>query len=107
MMVHVGRPRSARTTGFTIRCCPSNRHTARNVSRCSPLALEQAFLESYPLTMAPDVPTHRSIARFLSGLLVEVFALDMRSYRSANNDNLQSAAGADTRTCSAPARCAG
>ena len=27
---------------------------------------------------------------------MEVFALDMRSYRSANNENLQSAAGADT-----------
>jgi alkaline phosphatase D len=55
----------------------------------------QAFLEGYPVTMArnADAPIFRSIP---VGPLVEVFALDMRSYRSANNENLQSAAGGDT-----------
>ena len=55
----------------------------------------QAFLESYPVTMArtADAQIYRSIP---VGPSVEVFALDMRSYRSANNENLQSAAGADT-----------
>ena len=55
----------------------------------------QAFLESYPVTMArrADAAIYRSIS---VGPSVEVFALDMRSYRSANNDNLQTVAGADT-----------
>ena len=55
----------------------------------------QAFLESYPVTMArtADAQIYRSIP---VGPSVEVFALDMRSYRSANNENLQSAAGPDT-----------
>ena len=55
----------------------------------------QAFLENYPVTMArtADAQIYRSIP---VGPSVEVFALDMRSYRSANNENMQSAAGADT-----------
>ena len=55
----------------------------------------QAFLENYPITMArnADALIYRSIP---VGPSVEVFALDMRSYRSANNENLQPAAGADT-----------
>ncbi len=56
----------------------------------------QAFLESYPVTMArgADASIYRSIP---VGPLVEVFALDMRSYRSANNENTQPQAGADTQ----------
>ena len=50
----------------------------------------QAFLEHYPVTMARGADA-RSIARSRSGPLVEVFALDMRSYRGANNENLQPA----------------
>lgn len=55
----------------------------------------QAFLEHYPVTMARgvDAPIYRSIS---AGPLVEVFALDMRSYRGANTENLQPTAGADT-----------
>jgi alkaline phosphatase D len=55
----------------------------------------QAFLESYPVTMArtADAQIYRSIP---VGPAVEVFAIDMRSYRSANNENLQSTAGPDT-----------
>jgi alkaline phosphatase D len=55
----------------------------------------QAFLENYPVTLARHAGAHiyRSIP---VGPDVEVFALDMRSYRSANNDNLQAAAGPDT-----------
>lgn len=56
----------------------------------------QAFLESYPVTLArgADALIYRSIP---AGPLVEVFALDMRSYRSANNENRQPQPGADTR----------
>jgi alkaline phosphatase D len=55
----------------------------------------QAFLESYPVTMArgAEALIYRSIS---VGPAVEVFALDMRSYRSANNENLQPAAGPET-----------
>ena len=55
----------------------------------------QAFLENYPVTVTrnADALIYRSIP---CGPSVEVFALDMRSYRSANNENLQAAAGADT-----------
>ena len=55
----------------------------------------QAFLENYPVTMsrAAEARIYRSIP---FGPSIEIFALDMRSYRSANNENLQMAAGPDT-----------
>ena len=55
----------------------------------------QAFLEHYPVTM--DRPAGAAIYRSIpAGPLVEVFALDMRSYRSANTENTQPNAGEDT-----------
>lgn len=56
----------------------------------------QAFLEHYPVTIerTAEATIYRSIP---VGPLVEVFALDMRSYRSANNENTQPTAGADTQ----------
>ena len=55
----------------------------------------QALLEQYPVTMdrRVDALIHRAIS---CGPLVEVFALDMRSYRGPNNDNLQTAMSAET-----------
>jgi alkaline phosphatase D len=55
----------------------------------------QAFLENYPITIdrRAGAMIYRSIP---FGPLVDVFALDMRSYRGANSDNLQAVAGADT-----------
>ena len=55
----------------------------------------QAFLENYPITVArgADARIYRSLP---FGPSVEIFALDMRSYRSANNENLQAAAGPNT-----------
>jgi alkaline phosphatase D len=54
----------------------------------------QAFLDSYPITIdrAASAMIYRSIP---FGPLVEVFALDMRSYRGANSENLQPAPGPD------------
>ena len=48
----------------------------------------QAFLEHYPITIDrdPGAAIYRSIP---FGPLIEVFALDMRSYRGANSENLQ------------------
>ncbi|HYE88195.1 MAG TPA: alkaline phosphatase D family protein [Vicinamibacterales bacterium] len=70
------------------------RYTEKRVSVLAARA-RQAFLEQYPVTMdrGADARIYRSIP---CGPLAEVFALDMRSYRGANNENLQTAAGADT-----------
>ncbi len=55
----------------------------------------QAFLEHYPVTMerGADARIYRSIP---VGPLVEVFALDMRSHRGANTENLQPTSSAAT-----------
>ena len=55
----------------------------------------QAFLEQYPVTMArsADARIYRSVP---VGPLVDVFALDMRSYRGANNENLQTSSSAES-----------
>jgi alkaline phosphatase D len=52
----------------------------------------QAFFEHYPLPLVGDDPEriYRSIPM---GPLIEVFALDMRSYKSANSANRQAAVG--------------
>jgi alkaline phosphatase D len=55
----------------------------------------QAFLEHYPI--AADGGAATRIYRVVPfGPLVEVFALDMRSYRGPNNENRQRQPGADT-----------
>lgn len=63
----------------------------------------RAFLEHYPITIerGADARIYRGVP---CGPLVEVFALDMRSYRSANNANLQTRAGADTHLLGARQR---
>lgn len=55
----------------------------------------QAFLENYPVTIdrRAGARIYRSIP---FGPHLDVFALDMRSYRSANNDNMQTTPGAET-----------
>jgi alkaline phosphatase D len=52
----------------------------------------QAFLENYPVTIDrdPGAMIYRSIP---FGPLIEIFALDMRSHRGANSDNLQTTPG--------------
>jgi alkaline phosphatase D len=70
------------------------RYTEKRVAVLAARA-RQAFLEQYPVTMDrhADARSYRSIP---FGPLVEVFALDMRSYRGANSENLQTTASADT-----------
>lgn len=56
----------------------------------------QAFLEYAPMR-APDADEAGRIYRRISyGPLLDLFVLDMRSYRGANGDNLQTQAGPDT-----------
>lgn len=55
----------------------------------------QAFLEHYPIALDGTAVPH--IYRTIPfGPLVEVFVLDMRTYRGPNSPNLQPSAGADT-----------
>jgi alkaline phosphatase D len=55
----------------------------------------QAFLEHYPIALGPGAET-RIYRTAPFGPLVEVFALDMRSYRGPNSENRQSTMSADT-----------
>ena len=84
----VGRPRSPRQLVSPQVLPEDGAAIPKSASRCSPARARQAFLEQYPVTMArrADARIYRSIP---VGPLVEVFALDMRSYRGANNENLQ------------------
>lgn len=70
------------------------RYTEKRVAVLAARA-RQAFLEQYPITMdrRADALIYRSLS---CGPLVELFALDMRSYRGANSANLQTSPGADT-----------
>jgi alkaline phosphatase D len=70
------------------------RYTEKRVSVLARHA-RQAFLEHYPVTMArgADAVIYQSVP---VGPLVEVFALDMRSYRGPNSENLQDTASADS-----------
>jgi alkaline phosphatase D len=55
----------------------------------------QAFLEHYPIALEAGAES-RIYRRIPFGPLVEVFALDMRSYRGPNSENRQSRPGPDT-----------
>ena len=70
------------------------RYTEKRVAVLAERA-RQAFLEQYPVTMSRDADAeiYRSIPY---GPLIEIFALDMRSYRSANNENLQTTLTAES-----------
>ena len=55
----------------------------------------QAFLDHYPIVL--DAGAHTRIYRMVPfGPLLEVFALDMRSYRGPNSENRQPAQGPET-----------
>lgn len=70
------------------------RYTEKSV-RVLAARARQAFLEHYPVTLdrGANALIYRSIP---CGPLVEVFALDMRSYRGANSENMQTVSGPDT-----------
>jgi alkaline phosphatase D len=55
----------------------------------------QAFLEHYPIAPGPGAGA-RIYRTIPFGPLVEVFALDMRTHRAANNPNLQTTMSAET-----------
>jgi alkaline phosphatase D len=71
------------------------RYTVKSVPLLAARA-RQAFFEYNPLPVASDDPerVYRTVA---SGPLVEVFALDLRSYRGPNSENRQAALNDDSR----------
>jgi alkaline phosphatase D len=71
------------------------RYTEKNV----PLLIARgtrAFLDYAPLRPFDARESQRVYRRFSYGPLLEVFVIDMRSYRGPNTDNLQPSPGADT-----------
>lgn len=56
----------------------------------------RAFLDYAPMRPFDVRESQRVYRRFSYGPLLEVFVLDMRSYRGPNSENLQAAPGADT-----------
>lgn len=64
-----------------------DRYSEKNVSLLAARA-RHAFLEYMPLRQRPETPG-RIYRRFAYGPSLEVFMLDMRSYRAANSRNLQ------------------
>ncbi len=71
------------------------RYTEKNV----PLLIARgtrAFLDYAPLRPFDARESQRVYRRFSYGPLLDVFVIDMRSYRGPNTDNLQPSPGADT-----------
>ena len=68
------------------------RYTIKDVNTLAAHA-RQAFFEYLPLRGGPDAKVYRNISR---GPLCELFFLDMRTYRAANNANRQPVAGPET-----------
>jgi len=64
-----------------------NRYTEKSVAVLAARG-RQAFFEYNPLPYLPDDP-ERIYRTIPMGPLVEIFALDMRSYKGANSDNRQ------------------
>jgi alkaline phosphatase D len=58
---------------------------------------KRAFIEHYPIRLEPD-ESERVYRSFPYGPLLELFALDMRTYRSANSPNCQETPGEMSRT---------
>ncbi|HET9703468.1 MAG TPA: alkaline phosphatase D family protein [Vicinamibacterales bacterium] len=69
-------------------------YTERRVAVLAERA-RQAFLENYPVAMTSSSDT-LIYRRVPMGPLVEIFALDMRSHRGSNSENLQASMTADT-----------
>lgn len=75
------------------------RYTTRSAALLAARA-RQAFVEYQPLSTDPDDP-ERLYRTVSSGPLIEVFALDLRSYRGANSENRQAVLGDDSRVMGA------
>ncbi len=64
------------------------RYTEKNTPLLSARATK-AFLEYAPLRRTPDVESERIYRHLPQGPLLDLFVVDMRSYRGANSHNLQ------------------
>ena len=85
------------TTGIPTRDLTNDaRYTVKSVALLAARA-RQAFLEYNPLADPRRRSASASTAPSRTGPLVEVFALDLRSYRGPNSANRQAALGDDSR----------
>lgn len=80
------------STGKDLR--DDTRYTTKNISTLAQRA-RQAFMEYSPIRF--DSIRSRIYRRIAYGPLLDVFVLDLRSYRGANNYNLQTKESAQTR----------
>jgi alkaline phosphatase D len=71
------------------------RYTEKNVALLTARGT-RAFMDYAPLRPFDARESQRVYRRFSYGPLLEVFVIDMRSYRGPNSNNLQPSAGADT-----------
>jgi alkaline phosphatase D len=71
------------------------RYTEKNVQLLTARAT-QAFLEYAPLRLAGVVEPERVYRKLSQGPLLDIFMIDMRSYRGANSNNLQTGYGPDS-----------
>ena len=71
------------------------RYTEKNILRLAARA-RRAFLENAPMRFHGPDESGRVYRKIQYGSLLDVFVLDMRSYRSANNFNRQEHPGRDT-----------
>ncbi|QTN26661.1 alkaline phosphatase D family protein [Rhodoferax sp. AJA081-3] len=72
-----------------------NRYTEKNIPLLTARATK-AFLEYAPLRRTPDVESERIYRHLPQGPLLDLFVVDMRSYRGANSHNLQTSESADS-----------
>lgn len=70
------------------------RYVVKDVSTLAARA-KQAMFESIPIRRSPD-EAGRVYRRFTHGPLLEIFVIDLRTYRGANSPNRQTTRGADT-----------
>ena len=73
------------------------RYTIENRADVLAERARQAFTEYFPLDRRSRDREGKVYGKFSRGPLLDVFMLDMRTYRGANSANLQPAAGPDTR----------
>lgn len=77
------------------------RYTEKNVPLLVARATK-AFHEYAPIRRTADVESERVYRHLPQGPLLDMFVIDMRSYRGPNTDNLQAEEGEDTRFLGRP-----
>ena len=102
----MGRPRRPRQLVLGTQPRRRSALSRRRAPPCWRLTRQRAFREHMPLAQSLDEPM-RLFDKFSWGPRLDLFRLDMRSFRGANGPNRQTVAGCRVRPCSAPSRSPG